>query len=102
LDPDDLSGGLDTVVGDLASGVSTGQRRRIALARALLRQAPFVLLDEPTAALDAATEAEVVRTVRLLADRGAAVLVVAHRPALAAAADEVVVMSDRPDLVAAP
>jgi thiol reductant ABC exporter CydD subunit len=96
LDPDDLRAGLATPVGDLTPGVSPGQRRRIVLARALLRQAPYVLLDEPTAALDLQTEAAVVRTVRRLADDGAAVLVVAHRPALVALADEVVAMSTDP------
>ena len=90
LDPDRLGRGSATAVGDLAADVSAGQRRRVALARVLLRQAPLVLLDEPTAALDEDAEADVVRAVRALADAGAAVLVVAHRPALAAMADAVV------------
>jgi ATP-binding cassette subfamily C protein CydCD len=90
LDPVDLPSGLRTPVGDLASDVSAGQRRRVALARAVLRRAPVVLLDEPTAALDDVSEAAVLRAVRTLADDGAAVLVVAHRPALLNLADDVV------------
>jgi ABC-type multidrug transport system fused ATPase/permease subunit len=90
LDPVDLPSGLGTPVGDLASDVSAGQRRRVALARAVLRRAGVVLLDEPTAALDDVSEAAVLRAVRTLADDGAAVLVVAHRPALLNLADDVV------------
>lgn len=100
LDPERLRHGTATAVGDLAADVSAGQRRRVAVARALLRQAPLVLLDEPTAALDEDAEADVVRAVRALADAGAAVLVVAHRPALVAMADAVVEVA--PAAVVAP
>ena len=81
LDPATLPDGAATRVGDLASDVSAGQRRRVALARVLLDPPPLVLLDEPTAGLDDDAEADVVAAVRLLADRGSAVVVVAHRPA---------------------
>ncbi len=90
IDPASLPDGARTRVGDLASDVSAGQRRRVALARVMLEPAPLVLLDEPTAGLDDATEADVVETVRRLADAGSAVLVVAHRPSLVAGADDVV------------
>ena len=90
IDPASLPDGAGTRVGDLASDVSAGQRRRVALARVMLEPAPLVLLDEPTAGLDDATEADVVATVRRLADSGSAVLVVAHRPSLVAGADDVV------------
>jgi len=79
-----------TTVGEGGSGVSAGQRRRIAVARALLRDAPIVLLDEPTAALDPATEQTVLATLRQLRDAGRTVVVVAHRQALVDAADDVV------------
>lgn len=79
-----------TPVGEGGAGVSQGQRRRIALARALLRQAPVVLLDEPTAALDAATEQVVLATLQALREDGCTVVVVAHRRAVVAVADTVV------------
>ena len=90
LDPSSLPDGAATRVGDLASDVSAGQRRRVALARVLLLPSALVLLDEPPAGLDDATEADVIVAVRLLAERGAAVVVVAHRPSLVAGADEIV------------
>ena len=90
IDPTTLPDGAATRVGDLASDVSAGQRRRVALARVLLEPAPLVLLDEPTAGLDDDAEADVVAAIRRLADAGSAVVVVAHRPSLVAGADEVV------------
>lgn len=85
-----LPRGLATPVGEGGVGLSAGQRRRIALARALLRDAHVLVLDEPTADLDAATEARVLAALRARARAGAAVLVVAHRPELLAWADRVV------------
>lgn len=84
---------LDRPVGQHGDELSAGERRRVGLARALVRQAPLLVLDEPTAGLDAATEADVLRVVRSEADRGAAVLLVSHRPAAIAMADQVVVLS---------
>lgn len=86
---DDLPHGLSTVVGDGGGGLSAGQRQRVALARAFLRDAPLVVLDEPTASLDAATESEMIAAMRRLS-AGRTVLVVAHRATLVAAADRVV------------
>jgi ATP-binding cassette, subfamily C, bacterial CydD len=80
---------LDAVVGDGGTGLSAGQRQRIAVARALLRDAPIVLLDEPTANLDADTAAQVMAAIRRLA-HGRTVILAAHRPELIALADRVV------------
>ncbi|WP_405536365.1 thiol reductant ABC exporter subunit CydD [Streptomyces sp. NBC_00075] len=86
---DALPEGIDAVLGEEGAGLSAGQRQRLALARAFLADRPVLLLDEPTAALDGETEAEVVAAVRRLAV-GRTVLLVVHRPALLGVADRVV------------
>jgi thiol reductant ABC exporter CydD subunit len=80
--------GLGAVLGDRGAGLSAGERQRVALARAFLRDAPLLLLDEPTANLDGATEALVLEAVRGLL-LGRTTLLVAHRPSLIALADRV-------------
>ncbi|MFF3316916.1 thiol reductant ABC exporter subunit CydD [Streptomyces sp. NPDC003035] len=85
----DLPEGVETLLGEDGTGLSAGQRQRLALARAFLADRPLLLLDEPTAALDGETEAAVVDAVRRLA-AGRTVLLVVHRPALLAVADRVV------------
>ncbi|MEU0660320.1 thiol reductant ABC exporter subunit CydD [Streptomyces lavendulocolor] len=90
---DALPAGAGTVLGEDGAGLSAGQRQRLALARAFLADRPLLLLDEPTAALDGATEGAVVEAVRRLAE-GRTVLLVVHRPALLAVADRVVTLGE--------
>jgi len=79
----------ETVVGDGGRPLSTGERRRIALARAFLRDAPLVILDEPTADLDR-TSADVVAEAIERLRAGRTVLMIAHRPELVRRADRIV------------
>ncbi|MFJ7337596.1 thiol reductant ABC exporter subunit CydD [Streptomyces sp. NPDC101116] len=97
---DALPGGAQTVLGEDGAGLSAGQRQRLALARAFLADRPVLLLDEPTAALDGATEAGVVAAVRRLA-AGRTVLLVVHRPALLEVADRVVRLAE-PEAIPVP
>ncbi|MDG2527766.1 amino acid ABC transporter ATP-binding/permease protein [Caulobacter endophyticus] len=77
-----LPQGLDTWLGEAGERLSGGERRRLSLARALLRDAPWLLLDEPTEGLDPATEAQVIaRLDERLRRTGQGLVLVSHRPA---------------------
>jgi ATP-binding cassette subfamily C protein CydD len=76
----ELPAGLDTLVGEGGYGLSGGQAQRVAIARAYLKNAPMLLLDEPTAHLDPATEAEVLDSLRRLA-LGRTVILASHSAA---------------------
>ena len=91
-----LPRGWRTRVGQGGVGLSVGQRQRLSLTRALMSDAPLVVLDEPTAHLDAASEAHVLDGVEMLRSQGRTVVVVAHRAALLARADDVIEVSSRP------
>ncbi|HSH56790.1 MAG TPA: thiol reductant ABC exporter subunit CydD [Halomonas sp.] len=82
-----LPWGLDTPLGERGAGLSGGQAQRLALARVFLCDAPLVLLDEPTASLDAATEADIIAALRELAREGRCLVIATHHPALMALAD---------------
>lgn len=91
-----LPHGLDTTLGQGGLGLSVGQRQRVALTAALLGEQPLVVLDEPTAHLDALAEDQVLATIAELRAAGRTVLVVAHRTSLVALADDVVEVVSAP------
>jgi ATP-binding cassette, subfamily C, bacterial CydD len=86
----ELPDGLQTRLGRGGVGLSLGQRQRLGLARALGSPAPILLLDEPTAHLDAATEDRVLRSIVARARAGATVVVVGHREPVLAIGDHIV------------
>jgi thiol reductant ABC exporter CydD subunit len=88
-----LPRGYQTLVGDGGRPLSPGERRRIGLARAFLRDAPFVILDEPTADLDPFSVSIVSSAVRRMQD-GRTMLVIAHRPELVQHADRIACLTD--------
>ncbi len=92
-----LPDGYDTWVGETGVRLSGGQGRRIAVARALLKDAPIVLLDEPTEGLDATTERELMVALDHLM-RGRTVLLMTHRPAGLDWVDQVLVLDDGREL----
>ncbi len=92
-----LPDGYATLVGDGERSLSPGERRRIGLARAFVRDAPLVILDEPTADLDPRSVSIVAGAVRRL-QAGRTMLVIAHRPELVQGTDRVVRMIDGVDV----
>jgi ATP-binding cassette, subfamily B, bacterial len=83
--------GYDSKVRELGKNFSSGQRQRIAIARAILRNAPILILDEPTANLDVEAEAEVMRGVERLT-AGRTVIVISHRLSTLGRVDEIAVL----------
>lgn len=84
-----LPAGLETLVGDEGAGLSGGELKRLALARAYLRRASLIVMDEPTAGLDSDSEREVCRAVQSVSV-GRTVLIISHREATLSCADRVV------------
>jgi len=90
---DALPDGYDTPLGRSGGKLSVGQKQRLSITRALVRDAPILILDEPTAALDPATEMRLVAALRE-ASRDRLVLVIAHRLSTIRAADQIVFLED--------
>ncbi|SDZ11409.1 ATP-binding cassette, subfamily B [Tindallia californiensis] len=88
-----LSKGYDTVVGENGETLSGGERQRISIARALLKDAPIVLLDEATASLDAENETKIQVAISELT-RNKTVLMIAHRMRTVANADKIIVLEN--------
>jgi subfamily B ATP-binding cassette protein MsbA len=88
-----MSDGYDSFVGDRGSTLSGGQRQRIGIARALVRDNPILILDEPTAALDAESENKVIEALDRLME-GRTVLTIAHRLSTLRSADKIIVIKE--------
>jgi len=87
----ELANGYDTPVGERGGHLSVGQRQRIGIARAFLKNSPILLLDEPTSALDPTTEAAIMETIKELM-RGRTTLIATHRLATIHRVDQIVVL----------
>lgn len=84
--------GFDRGVGERGDTLSGGQRQAVALARALMAEAPMYLLDEPTSAMDQQTEAELLKTIAGLGEKGGGFVIVTHKHSVLPLVDRLIVM----------
>jgi ATP-binding cassette subfamily C protein/ATP-binding cassette subfamily C exporter for protease/lipase/ATP-binding cassette subfamily C protein EexD len=89
-----LPEGYDTIIGDGSVGLSAGQRQRIGLARAVFGDPKFIVLDEPNANLDQAGESALAAAIAELKSRGAAIVMVGHRPSTLSEATKILLLKD--------
>jgi PrtD family type I secretion system ABC transporter len=89
-----LPEGYDTLIGDGSVGLSAGQRQRIGLARAVFGDPKFIVLDEPNANLDQAGESALAAAIAELKSRGAAIVMVGHRPSTLSEATKILLLKD--------
>ena len=88
-----LPNGYDTLVGERGMKLSGGERQRISLARAFLKNAPILILDEPTSSLDVHTEAAILETIQELME-GKTTLMIAHRASTLRNCDMILVLEE--------
>jgi ATP-binding cassette subfamily C protein CydD len=90
LDITDVPNGLNTKLGGLNEGLSIGQRRKVALARALIKESQLIILDEPSASVDDASEAVIAEVIKKASAAGKIVLLISHRENLMSDVDQLI------------
>jgi ABC-type multidrug transport system fused ATPase/permease subunit len=89
----ELPEGYDTVIGERGSTLSGGQRQRLALTRAIIRDTPIIIMDEPTSSLDVVTEQHIIETFNRISE-GKTIIVIAHRLSTIVDMDHIIVLNE--------